>query len=94
MEIYYGMPSVCRIMNNNLLPASVPISTASKIARLSFETFKARFDTSGKLSTGTMIVKGKFSSQRSVAGTFDWKVKTRKGHRTCKSKVHFTASRK
>src|SRR5437588_564948 len=46
------MPSVCRIMDNNLLPASVPISTASKIAGLSFETFKARC-----ISTGAVTVR-------------------------------------
>lgn len=54
--------------------------------------FRARFDTSGKISKGTLRVTGRFRSKHKAAGTLSWKVKTRKGNHTCKSgNVHFTA---
>jgi hypothetical protein len=54
--------------------------------------FQARYDTSGKISRGTLKVTGRFKSKHSAAGTLSWKVKTRKGNHTCKSgNVHFTA---
>ena len=54
--------------------------------------FAARYDTSGKISRGTLKVVGRFKSRHSAAGTLNWKVKTRKGNHTCKSgNVHFTA---
>ena len=52
----------------------------------------ARYDTSGKISKGTLRITGRFKSKHHAVGTLSWKVKTRKGNHTCKSgPVHFTA---
>ena len=54
--------------------------------------FRARYDTSGKISKGTLRITGRFKSKHHAVGTLSWKVKTRKGNHTCKSgPVHFTA---
>jgi hypothetical protein len=56
--------------------------------------FAARYATSGKLSKGTLKIRGRFKSSHKAVGTLNWKVTERSTNRTCKSgNVHFTASK-